>query len=52
MNEEEFQKMLKEHLTIRLSEKRNYGGKGIEVELLFDYKKICSDYVFLETWQD
>ena len=52
MNEEEFQRMLKEHLTIQLSEKRDYGGKGLEVKLLFDYEEICSDYVFTETWQD
>lgn len=52
MNSEEFRDMLKEHLTIRLSEKHDYGGKGIKVEIYFDDQKICGDYVFTQTWQD
>ena len=44
--------MLKEHLTIRLSEKRDYGGEGIEVEIWFDNEKLCSDYIFTKSWQD
>jgi hypothetical protein len=45
-------KMLKDHLSIRVSEKRDYGGKGIEVKILFDNVEITSDYVFLQTWQN
>lgn len=52
MNKNELFSLLKENLTVRLSEKRDYGGEGIKVEILFDNEKICSDYIFLKTWQD
>lgn len=52
MDKEQLFEILKENLTIRCSEKRDYGGKGIEVELWFDNEKLCSDYVFTQTWQD
>jgi len=49
---DELRKLLKENLTIRLFEKRDYGGEGIEVEIWFDNEKLCSDYIFTKTWQD
>jgi hypothetical protein len=52
MNKDELFELLKENLTLRLSEKYDYGGKGIEVQLWFDNEKLCSDYVFTSTWQD
>lgn len=45
-------KLLKENLTIHLSEKRDYGGEGIKVEIWFDNEKLCGDYIFTKSWQD
>jgi hypothetical protein len=52
MDKEQLFELLKENLSIRLSEKRDYGGEGIEVQLWFDNEKLCSDYIFTKTWQD
>lgn len=52
MDKDELLALLKENLSIRISEKRDYGGKGIAVEFWFDNQKICDDYVFTSTWQD
>lgn len=52
MDKDQLLALLKENLTVRLSDKRDYGGKGIQIELWFDNEKICSDYILTSTWQD
>lgn len=43
-------KLLKENLTVRVYEKLNNSGQGIEVEIWFDSEKLCSDYIINKPW--
>ncbi len=47
---EKLRRMLLENLTIRLTEKFNNSGEGIEAKIFFDDLEITSDYIITKTW--
>lgn len=52
MKKEELYELLRDNLTIEVSEYERYndccGESGVEVTIYFDNKEICSDYVVTE----
>jgi hypothetical protein len=52
MTKKDLKELLKENLDIVVEQEKQYDGKKLRVTIKFDNEEICSDYVYLKTWND